>query len=140
MSCWRSSLARLHLFVTERTIHLHSMTVDFPIVTTNLMKHQLSSAVLQMGSEFQMWWRMWVMWYFLSTLYLKGEKCPHPIHRVLQCSLLGLLPRPYIFPEPGNGYLEGYWWSSCAGALLGLSSSPGEGKCQNHRCDQHLIF
>lgn len=40
MSCWRSSLARLHLFVTERTIHLHSMTVDFPNVTTDLMKHQ----------------------------------------------------------------------------------------------------
>lgn len=58
------------------------------------------------------------------------KKCPHPLQRVLLCSLPEPLPRPYIFDEPGNGYLEGYWWSSCAGALLGLNSSPGEGKCQ----------
>lgn len=43
-----------------------------------------------------------VMCYFLPALYMKGQKCPHPIHRVLLCSILGPLPRPYMFAEPGN--------------------------------------
>uniref|UniRef100_A0A8C8W1C0 Leukocyte-associated immunoglobulin-like receptor 2 n=1 Tax=Peromyscus maniculatus bairdii TaxID=230844 RepID=A0A8C8W1C0_PERMB len=30
------------------------------------------------------------------------EKCPHPVHRIPLCFLLGHLPRPYIFTEPGN--------------------------------------
>lgn len=107
MSCWRSPLERLHLFSREKIIQLHSMIVDFPDVTTDLTTHQLSSAVLQMGSGFQMWWRMWVMCYFLHTLYMKGEKWPHPIHRVLLCSILGSLPRAYIFAEPGNVLLRG---------------------------------
>lgn len=42
------------------------------------------------------------MCYFLPTPYTKGEKCPHPVHRVLLCSLLGHLPRPSIFADPGN--------------------------------------
>ncbi|OBS72096.1 hypothetical protein A6R68_13321 [Neotoma lepida] len=33
---------------------------------------------------------------------MKGEECPHPVHRILLCSLLGHLARPYIFAEPGN--------------------------------------
>lgn len=45
---------------------------------------------------------MWVLCYFLPTLYMKREKCPHPVHKIPLCFLLGHLRRPYIFTEPGN--------------------------------------